>query len=444
MIEGEAGREGNFSMKIMRYGDSGPLVALLQTALIRAGRNPGAPDGIFGCRTQNAVAAFQRGAGLTPDGVAGPRTHRALMPYYLGYLIYTVKNGDSLYRIAMMHGTSLRAVETANPGLDPLELRPNATVVVPLSFDVVPVSIPLGSTAISYCIRGLAARYPFLNVGEAGRSVMGKPLLYITIGRGEHRVLYNAAHHANEWITATLLLKFIEDYARACALGGQIHRLEAQTMYDTATLGVVPCVNPDGVDLVTGELSGGAYFQTARLLAQNYPEIPFPSGWKANIRGVDLNLQYPAGWEQAREIKFSQGVCCPGPRDYVGPEPLAAPESRAMYALTRDFDPALTISWHTQGQVIYWKYQDLAPAGGRAIAERFAITSGYLVEDVPYISSFAGYKDWFIQEYDRPGFTIEAGQGQNPLPIRQFGQLYRENLGILALGAVLTAEGPIL
>ena len=28
------------------------------------------------------------------------------------------------------------------------------------------------------------------------------------------------------------------------------------------------------------------------------------------------------------------------------------------------------------------------------------------------------YKDWFILNYNRPGFTIEVGLGTNPIPIR--------------------------
>ena len=63
--------------------------------------------------------------------------------------------------------------------------------------------------------------------------------------------------------------------------------------------------------------------------------------------------------------------------------------------------------------------------------------AGYTVADVPFASSFAGYKDWFIQTYDRPGYTIEAGIGTNPLPISQFNEIYRDNIGILILGAVL-------
>ena len=48
-----------------------------------------------------------------------------------------------------------------------------------------------------------------------------------------------------------------------------------------------------------------------------------------------------------------------------------------------------------------------------------------------------GYKDWFIMNYRRPGFTIEAGLGNNPLPISGFDEIYRDNIGILVLGMVI-------
>ena len=58
--------------------------------------------------------------------------------------------------------------------------------------------------------------------------------------------------------------------------------------------------------------------------------------------------------------------------------------------------------------------------------------------DVPYESSFAGYKDWFIQTFNRPGYTIEAGLGVNPLPISDFNQIYRDNERLLVLAALLS------
>lgn len=97
----------------------------------------------------------------------------------------------------------------------------------------------------------------------------------------------------------------------------------------------------------------------------------------------------------------------------------------------------MVIAYHTQGQEIYWQFQDHTPPTSRTIGEQFANSSGYLLADTPYNSSFAGYKDWFIQTYRRPGYTIEAGLGENPLPISQFNEIYQDNLGILVLGATL-------
>lgn len=92
------------------------------------------------------------------------------------------------------------------------------------------------------------------------------------------------------------------------------------------------------------------------------------------------------------------------------------------------------ITYHTQGRVIFYKYQDQIPSNSQEIGEKFAELSGYSLENVPEGSSFAGYKDWFILYYNRPGFTIEAGLGTNPIPISQFAGIYRENLGILVTG----------
>ncbi len=160
--------------------------------------------------------------------------------------------------------------------------------------------------------------------------------------------------------------------------------------------------------------------------------------WKLiNPTGVDLNLQFPAGWENAKQIKYEQGFISPAPRDFVGESPLSEPESKAVYNFSIKHNFRLVIAYHTQGKVIFWKFLDYMPTDAEYIANKFSNSSTYLLEDTPYFSSFAGYKDWFIQEYNRPGFTIEAGFGENPLPISQFDEIYRDNEGILVLGMVL-------
>ncbi len=301
---------------------------------------------------------------------------------------------------------------------------------------IVNTTVPITSAGNEEMILELTRTYPFLRSELLGRTAFGRPLRTLVIGTGPRRVLYTAAHHANEWITALVLLKFAEDLAMAIQADAQLGGVMARELVERATIYMVPLVDPDGVDLVTGAIDPGSFqYEVARGLADNYPQIPFPDGWKANLLGVDLNLQYPAGWLQAREIKFSQGYTRPGPRDYVGRAPLSQLESRALAGYTEAIDPALVLAYHTQGKEIYWQFGDIDIPGAEELGREFARVSGYTLADVPYNSSFAGFKDWFIQYFRRPGYTIEAGSGQNPLPIEQFDEIYRDNLGILLTAA---------
>ena len=301
---------------------------------------------------------------------------------------------------------------------------------------IVQTELPITSQRVEVYLQALSEAYPFLDTELLARTQFGRPIYAVSIGEGARQVLYSAAHHANEWLTATVLMKFIEDYAEALQNDTDIGGVNARQLYQDATIHLVPMVNPDGVDLVTGAIAPGSdEYDRAREFAEFYPNIPFPDGWKANLNGVDLNLQYPAGWLRAREIKFSQGYTRPGPRDYVGRAPLSQIEPQALYDFTERIDPEIVIAWHSQGEVIYWQYGGIDVPGAEELARRFADVSGYALEDTPYNSSFAGYKDWFIQAFRRPGFTIEVGTGENPLPTDQFPDIYRASLPILLAGA---------
>ena len=302
---------------------------------------------------------------------------------------------------------------------------------------IVKTDVPMTAQLCQETIARLARAYPSIRTGTLTTTAYGRPVEVMSIGTGGRQVIFSAAHHANEWITTPLVLKFAEELAEAEKNGGSIYGVPAQTITRFGTIHIVPMVDPDGVDLVTGAIAPGSpEYIDAEQIASNFPGIPFPDGWKANLKGVDLNLQYPAGWLQAREIKFAQGFTRPAPRDYVGRAPLNQRESMALAEFTAQIDPAVVLAFHTQGKVIYWQFRDISVPGARELAEEFARVSGYVLEDTPYESSFAGYKDWFIQNFRRPGFTIEVGQGENPLPIEQFDEIYRDNLGILVTAAL--------
>ena len=294
--------------------------------------------------------------------------------------------------------------------------------------------LPPSSDAVYLEMNRMAGAYPFVTLSEYGRSVLGRPLLYICAGTGAREVWYNASHHANEWITTTVLLKFMDELFSGAQTGGSVGGFDAASLLRENRLCFMPLVNPDGVDLVLGRL-GQTEVAAAKRIAKNYPAIPFPSGWKANLAGTDLNLQYPANWERAKEIKFAQGYTGPAPRDYVGPAPLSAPESQALAAFTQAGSPDVTLALHTQGEVIYWRFADFDPPGARALGEKLAAASGYALSETPPVSDNAGYKDWFIQDWNRPGYTVEMGLGVNPLPMSELDGIYVKMAPLLAAAA---------
>ena len=302
---------------------------------------------------------------------------------------------------------------------------------------IVKTDVPQTSELCNNTILELVKTYPFLRTELLTETAFGRKIRTLVIGKGKRKVIYSAAHHANEWITTPILLKFAEELAETIENGGEIFGMNAKMLAETVTIYLVPMVNPDGVDLVTGAIKPGeGQYETARALAENYPNIPFPEGWKANLLGVDLNLQYPAGWLRAREIKFGQGYRYPGPRDYVGRAPLSQKESRALAGYTEYINPDLILAYHAQGKEIYWQFDDIEIPGARELGQRLADVSGYTLTEPAENSSYAGYKDWFIKVFRKPGYTIEVGEGVNPLPIEQFDEIYRDNLGILVTAAL--------
>jgi g-D-glutamyl-meso-diaminopimelate peptidase len=421
---------------VLRLGSRGTEVKLLQSLLGKIGYDPGAIDGVFGTQTQQAVIEFQRDNGLTPDGVVGPSTSKFFESFLVGYDTYTIRPMDTFYKIAARYYTTLNAVLTANPGLNPANLQIGQQITVPYGIDVVFTDVDYTYEIMERDIRGLKARYPFLEVGVAGKSVLGKNLYYIRLGTGPTEVFYNGSHHGIEWITTPLLMKFIENYARAYATGSRIQGYDIRELFRNSSIYIIPMVNPDGVNIaLDGPQPSNPYYND--LLRWNNTGLPFSQVWKANTRGVDLNRNYPASWQEAKNQEPSLGVTGPAPTRYGGPTPLSEPETQALVNFTRQHNFKLVIAYHTQGRVIYWLYKGIQPPRALQIAQIFSNITGYTVANVPYEAAYAGYKDWFVEVYRRPGYTIEAGIGRNPVPISQFDTIYRENEEVMLLSPII-------
>lgn len=225
-------------MPVLRFGMTGVWVELLQSTLKKIGYYKGAVDGVFGPQTRSSVYWFQSQYGLVPDGVVGDKTWNKLIPYING----TVGN-------------------------------------------IVPTDMRYPYRILLLNLEALQNKYPFIKVLYYGQSVLGKKIPYIKLGNGTKTVFYSASIHANEWINSVVLMKFIEDFCDAYSKNQELRGFNVREIFNNTTIYIAPMLNPDGVDLVTDVISKTllAYRDAVRI-SENYPSIPFPIGWKANIR----------------------------------------------------------------------------------------------------------------------------------------------------------------
>lgn len=336
---------------------------------------------------------------------------------------HRIQSGDTLYQLGTTYDVPIEQLLLINQ-VEPTRLEIGQTLEIPRITEqrITNVRKPYTSERVEDELMLLISRYPFMELRTIGESVLGKPIYELHIGTGDKLVHINGSFHANESITTNVIMAFIENYAYSMVNQDPIRGIDMSSFFREVRLSVVPLVNPDGVDLVNGQLPSDQEIRE-QVIEINNGSTDFRS-WKANIRGVDLNNQYPAGWtiEQQRKPKTPQ------PRNFPGFGPLTEPEALALYnlAFEEQFDRVLAL--HTQGEVIYWGYEGLEPPEAEQIALEYQQVSSYT--PIRYVDSHAGYKDWFIQEFRRPGFTIELGKGVNPLPISQFDVLYEEMLGI--------------
>lgn len=347
---------------------------------------------------------------------------------------YIVQPLDTFWNIARMYRLPLDALYITNPSVNPNNLQTGQEIHIPVrvTSPVVMGQRPYDFASLVRDLQDLGEIYPFLRIQSIGTSVLGKPLYEILIGRGDRVIHFNGSFHANEWITTSVVMKILNTYVLALTTNAPIRGVETLPLYLNNTISIVPMVNPDGVDLV---LHGPPAERKEEILAINRGSYDF-SRWKANIRGVDLNKQYPANWEIEKQRKEPQQ---PAPRDFPGDSPLTEPEAIAMARLAQTRQFSQLYAFHTQGKEFYWGYEGLEPPESEQIAREIARVSGY--KSIRYLDSHAGYRDWFIQIYRRPGFTMELGFGVNPLPLDQFPEMYEAMLGVFLVA--LLQESPL-
>ena len=228
-----------------------------------------------------------------------------------------------------------------------------------------------------------------------GKSFFGRDIFAVKVGKGRPVGIAQYAIHGREYITAQLAFRHYE-------IGVQ-----------RGSLWLLPLVNPDGALLSQKGLSSVEREEDKiRLLEWNNGE-DF-SLWKANGRGVDLNVNFPAKWGTGEKNTRNAGS-----ENYIGEKPFSETETLALKGFTEEIHPDYTVSYHTKGEEIYWYFYQSADNYARhlSLANTLAKSTGYPLASAG--NSAGGYKDWCIEKFGIPAFTVEVGKDSLPHPLRE-------------------------
>lgn len=298
------------------------------------------------------------------------------------------------------------------------------TIVKPVPFDY---------STNKQIIEELIKEYPFLSVRLIGRSTLDRGIFSLSVGNEDNSVIYAGGFHGSEWITCLTLFLFMERVCYHIKNSRQLCSIDIKRALSQLGITVIPCVNPDGTEIAIHGEKGARNLKSfvSSLGCNDY------SKWNANAMGVDINHNFNAGWHTLRQMEIEQGITGPRYRQFGGEYPESEAETKVLTRLCRIKQFRQCMAVHAQGEELYWQYGENTPPQASMMAKILADSCGYNLVNNTALASHGGFKDWFINEFSKPGFTLEIGKGENPLPIEQLYKIYSDIEEALVLFALM-------
>lgn len=285
---------------------------------------------------------------------------------------------------------------------------------------------PTDHKTVMTALWNFSQKYPFVSITNIGSSILGKSIPIVSIGKeNAPSVLYVGAHHGMEWLCSAALLCFIDDYCTMYERSRKIYGISVPALFESRQIKIIPMLNPDGVDLqINGLREDLPIAERLRTMNDKEDKNDF-SSWQANARGVDLNHNYDAGFEEYKLLEKEHGITGGCSTRYSGEFPESEPEVGALCNYIRwgdDIKSALTL--HTQGEEIYCSAKGKMLTRCKTIGKLLERMTGYKMANPEKMASYGGMTDWMVSKMNIPSFTLECGKGKNPLPAQDLFSIY--------------------
>ena len=265
-------------------------------------------------------------------------------------------------------------------------------------------------------IQALTARFPAAGVTLLTRSILGREIPLITLGKGKKAVLYVGAHRGTDAITSGILLDFAADYLAKYESGATVFEYPMPYLFEERKIYLVPMLNPDGAEYVAHGLAEDNPLRERVLKMEESRDL---SHWRANARGVDLHHNYDAGF-------FSFHVQKSDAVRYGSEFPESEPETAAMARFLRlqheEIAGALVLN--AAGEELVCTCNDTLSAKTMAVGRVVSRMTGYRLERPEAVEAYGSLADWCIAKLGRPAFTVMCGKGEPPLDDEQRPLIY--------------------
>lgn len=282
----------------------------------------------------------------------------------------------------------------------------------------------------------LKASYPSMQMDVLATTADARNLYHVVVGnpQAKHKVLVHAGIHAREYIVCQVVMRQIASLLEMQKAGTVYKGCSIPELLNNNCIHFVPMVDPDGITLVQGGLEA-LNSEDARMSVMTIAGMDnatdmgqYIRTWKNNINGVNLNRNFDANWQET-----PSKVDHPSSMNYKGTAPECEIETKVLADLTRSLMPDRTISYHTQGKVIYWYFGETGnyKNEGYNLASIVSQNTGYRISNTWAEKDAAGFKDWAVQKLDIPSVTIECGIGSSPVDEAQIEEMWTGNDGIL-------------
>ncbi|MBQ5823834.1 MAG: hypothetical protein IIW48_03400 [Clostridia bacterium] len=253
-------------------------------------------------------------------------------------------------------------------------------------------------------VYGFKEKYPFVGCCVCARSWSGRAVFSLSLGSAQSPALFVAGIRGGDTVSVRVMLKFFERLCEAVETDNDLAGIRIGEVLKEKGIIIIPCLNPDGMEIsLKGAVAAGSYAGLVERVCSD------TSSWRANARGIDLNLNFSSDFIGSKKAAENCGYTAPGPYFHAGKVPESEPETRALVRLCGTKSVRHTLTLENGGSYVYSPRCDEGMERIEMMSRILELSSGISrLKESPSPLEKHGFADWFVKKHKRPSFVLNA------------------------------------